>query len=90
MVRRSHRRRGGFTLIELLVVIAIIAVSLDSDPARQYTGYGWRAARSRHPGGVHVLLGDGAVRFVGDNIDLATWRGLATRSGREAVQAPAG
>jgi len=24
---------------------------------------------SRHPGGVHVVLGDGAVRFISDNID---------------------
>ncbi len=24
---------------------------------------------SRHPGGVHVLLGDGAVRFINDSID---------------------
>jgi Protein of unknown function (DUF1559) len=25
-------------------------------------------ANSRHPGGVHLLLGDGAVRFVSENI----------------------
>ncbi|HUG93956.1 MAG TPA: H-X9-DG-CTERM domain-containing protein, partial [Planctomycetaceae bacterium] len=24
---------------------------------------------SRHPGGVHCLMADGAVRFIGDNID---------------------
>lgn len=33
--------------------------------------------RSRHVGGVHVLLGDGAVRFVSNNINLTTWRNLA-------------
>ncbi|MBC8117700.1 MAG: DUF1559 domain-containing protein [Candidatus Saccharimonas sp.] len=32
------------------------------------------AVRSFHTGGAHVLLGDGTVRFVGDNIDLLTWR----------------
>lgn len=33
-------------------------------------------SRSRHVGGVQVLLGDGAVRFVSENIDLNTWRWL--------------
>ncbi len=36
--------------------------------------------RSAHTGGVHVLLGDGSVRFLGDNIDMVTIRGLATRN----------
>jgi prepilin-type N-terminal cleavage/methylation domain-containing protein len=35
------------------------------------------AARSRHAGGVHILLGDGGVRFVNERIDLETWRSLA-------------
>lgn len=34
-------------------------------------------SRSRHIGGVHVLLGDGAVRFISNNINLATWQNLA-------------
>jgi prepilin-type processing-associated H-X9-DG protein len=40
---------------------------------------------SRHTGGVHMLLADGAVRFVGENINLATWRGLGTRAGGEII-----
>ena len=43
------------------------------------------AARSRHTGGVHVLLGDGAVRFVSDNIDLFLWQGLGTTRGQEVL-----
>lgn len=35
--------------------------------------------QSAHTGGVHVLLGDGSVRFISENIHLATWIGLCTR-----------
>lgn len=41
------------------------------------------ASRSRHTGGVQVVLGDGSCRFVSENIDLFTWRNLAsTRDGQ--------
>jgi prepilin-type N-terminal cleavage/methylation domain-containing protein/prepilin-type processing-associated H-X9-DG protein len=43
----------------------------------------WKAARSRHEGGVNVLLGDGSVRFVRDTVDLATWQAAGTREGGE-------
>ncbi|WP_339734499.1 DUF1559 domain-containing protein [uncultured Gimesia sp.] len=33
-------------------------------------------ARSRHTGGVHILMGDGATRFISENIDNATWQNL--------------
>lgn len=42
-------------------------------------------ARSYHTGGVHCLMADGAVRFVSTNINLATFRALGTRQGRETV-----
>jgi prepilin-type N-terminal cleavage/methylation domain-containing protein len=35
---------------------------------------------SRHVGGAHFVLGDGAVRFVGTNIDLGVYQSLATRA----------
>jgi len=42
-------------------------------------------SRSRHPGGVHILLADGSVPFVGDTIDLRVWRALATIAGGETI-----
>jgi prepilin-type N-terminal cleavage/methylation domain-containing protein/prepilin-type processing-associated H-X9-DG protein len=50
------------------------------------TANGWRAARSRHPGGVNLGLADGSVRFVNNGIDLDTWRALATRAGGEVIK----
>ncbi|WP_165250487.1 DUF1559 domain-containing protein [Paludisphaera soli] len=49
--------------------------------------HGWKAARSRHPGGANALIADGSVRFFKDSIDLATWRGLATIAGGEVLSA---
>ncbi|MCA9153760.1 MAG: DUF1559 domain-containing protein [Planctomycetales bacterium] len=48
-------------------------------------GFGWFAARSQHPGGAQVGLGDGSVRFVADTVDLTTWRALGTRQGGEVL-----
>jgi prepilin-type N-terminal cleavage/methylation domain-containing protein/prepilin-type processing-associated H-X9-DG protein len=43
-------------------------------------------ARSYHPGGVNVLLVDGATRFVSDAVDVTTvWRRLGNRSDGEPV-----
>jgi prepilin-type N-terminal cleavage/methylation domain-containing protein/prepilin-type processing-associated H-X9-DG protein len=48
-----------------------------------------KAARSEHPGGVNALFCDGHVQFIKDSVNVATWRGLATRSGGEAISADA-
>jgi prepilin-type N-terminal cleavage/methylation domain-containing protein/prepilin-type processing-associated H-X9-DG protein len=50
---------------------------------RRTAGFGWRAARSNHAGGVNVLVADGSVRFVPDNVNLDVWRAISTRSGGE-------
>jgi prepilin-type N-terminal cleavage/methylation domain-containing protein/prepilin-type processing-associated H-X9-DG protein len=51
-----------------------------------WTSTGAFAARSRHPGGVNILLADGSVRFVQDSVNLATWRALGTKNGREVLE----
>ena len=43
------------------------------------------AARSRHPGGVNALYGDGHVSFAVNIIQTQTWRQLATIAGGEVI-----
>ncbi len=38
---------------------------------------------SNHPGGVNVLMGDGAVHFVQEGIDINIWWALGSRNGGE-------
>jgi prepilin-type processing-associated H-X9-DG protein len=45
----------------------------------------FQGARSRHPGGVNALLGDGSVRFIKDSIDARVWVGLNTISAGEVI-----
>jgi prepilin-type N-terminal cleavage/methylation domain-containing protein len=45
-------------------------------------------ARSWHPGGVLVAMGDGSTRFVSETIDIVAWRAAATIAGKEAIQLP--
>jgi prepilin-type N-terminal cleavage/methylation domain-containing protein/prepilin-type processing-associated H-X9-DG protein len=48
-------------------------------------GEGVWPARARHTGGAHTLMGDGAVKFVGDSIDLVLYQNLGTIAGNETV-----
>jgi prepilin-type N-terminal cleavage/methylation domain-containing protein/prepilin-type processing-associated H-X9-DG protein len=47
------------------------------------------ASRSRHPGGVNVLFGDGGVRFIKDSISHPIWLGINTIKSSEAISADA-
>ena len=49
------------------------------------SGTAFKSARSRHTGGVNVLLGDGSVRFIRDSIAIVTWRALGTMNGGEVL-----
>jgi len=57
-------------------------------PEQLYTALGWRAARSRHNGGVNLALTDGSVRFVSDTVSRDAWRAISTRSGGETIADP--
>jgi len=45
----------------------------------------YMSARSRHPGGVNVLMGDGGVKFVAEVIDSAAWKAAGSSQGGESL-----
>ncbi|QDU30558.1 putative major pilin subunit [Anatilimnocola aggregata] len=42
-----------------------------------------KAARSQHPGGVNVMIADGAASFISNTISLNVWRAMGTMNGGE-------
>jgi prepilin-type N-terminal cleavage/methylation domain-containing protein/prepilin-type processing-associated H-X9-DG protein len=44
-------------------------------------------ATSYHPGGVNLVLCDGSVRFINENISLDTWRAVGDRKDGKAISA---
>ncbi len=64
----------------------------DTDPMHclqnRDNGEVWAAARSEHRQGVNAVMCDGSVHFFQNEIDLAVWRALATRSAGEVMQLP--
>ena len=44
------------------------------------------SSRSKHTGGVQIVMCDGSVRFIINSIDLGVWRGLSTSNGSEVVE----
>jgi prepilin-type processing-associated H-X9-DG protein len=64
----------------------------DSQPVQQLgcwtqgsEGKEYVGSRSRHPGGVNTLFGDGSVHFMKSSINPVTWVGLGTINGGEVV-----
>jgi prepilin-type N-terminal cleavage/methylation domain-containing protein/prepilin-type processing-associated H-X9-DG protein len=45
----------------------------------------YAGARSHHPGGLNVLLGDGSVRFLKDSINMKVWLALNTMGSGEVI-----
>jgi prepilin-type N-terminal cleavage/methylation domain-containing protein/prepilin-type processing-associated H-X9-DG protein len=48
----------------------------------------YKAARSRHPGGVNVGFADGSIHFVSNDVQPAVWKALGTMNGAETEQLP--
>jgi prepilin-type N-terminal cleavage/methylation domain-containing protein/prepilin-type processing-associated H-X9-DG protein len=51
------------------------------------TDQNYASPRSRHSGGVHTVFCDGSVHFIGNNVDLQTWRWLAWINDGQTVSA---
>tara|TARA_R110002095_G_scaffold39808_4_gene36661 strand:- start:4616 stop:5509 length:894 start_codon:yes stop_codon:yes gene_type:complete len=50
-----------------------------------FNGDDFTGPGSYHVGGCHILMGDGAVRFISENVDLGTLQDLTTRAGSEVI-----
>tara|TARA_R110002111_G_scaffold1157_1_gene8176 strand:- start:37671 stop:38621 length:951 start_codon:yes stop_codon:yes gene_type:complete len=64
------------------------AIPINTYNAKSPTSVPWDVRfsfASAHTGGAHFLLGDGAVRFLSENIDLATYRNLSSVNGGEVL-----
>jgi prepilin-type N-terminal cleavage/methylation domain-containing protein len=46
---------------------------------------GHMAARSYHPAGINIVLGDGSVRFANNSVADVVWRALGSRNGGDVV-----
>ena len=64
----------------------------DSQPVQQLACYNqgnegceFVGSRSRHPGGVNTLFGDGSVHFMKNSINPQTWVALGSISGGEVI-----
>jgi prepilin-type N-terminal cleavage/methylation domain-containing protein len=70
--------------------ITSVTVDPTLPPQKLYAAYGWRTARSKHPGGSNLMNADGSARFINNGISLAVWRAMSTRNGDDdsAVDSP--
>ena len=48
----------------------------------------YSSSRSRHPGGVQVVMCDGSGQFISEDIELFTWQSLSTMNQGEVVDSP--
>jgi len=60
----------------------------ECNPSACYCQPGVRPARSKHPGGVNIAVGDASVRFISSTIDFKLWQYLGSINGEETVSMP--
>ena len=77
------------------VASTLIPINFDSCQEDTTNGchhpYNWTSEfgfKSQHPGGVHVLMGDAAVRFVGNDTDYQLMQYLGAKADGVTVQFP--
>lgn len=75
---------AGSASSEIAHLIARIDWSADDTNYIINGNFAWTVS-SVHTGGAHVLLGDGAVRFLSENINIGTWAALGTIAEGEVI-----
>ncbi len=83
---RGHRASGwiiGKTYTSTFCTYA--APNSDLPDVAAHGTIGFFGARSCHPNGVHVALGDGSVSHIDESIDIDIWRGLGSCAGCEEL-----
>lgn len=55
-----------------------------SDAVDTSLSWGQMPPTSNHGGGVHLMLGDGSIQFVGDSVDQMVWLATSTLEGGES------
>ena len=92
--QRQRGQPGGLRAARASGTSPAISGSLcDSQPGMQWPavqltrerGEEFAGVRSRHPGGVNALFGDGSVHFMKNSISALTWVQLGSISGGEVI-----
>ena len=91
----GHTHASGFTTAwppnkRIIGRLTYPGLDLDLNGVNEENGgptFAAITARSYHPGGVNILLGDGSVRFTKSTINGLSWRALGTVAGGEIISA---
>jgi prepilin-type N-terminal cleavage/methylation domain-containing protein/prepilin-type processing-associated H-X9-DG protein len=62
--------------------------TMESDNGQATSWWITSGFKSKHPGGVNVLMGDGSVHYFSETIDFQLFNALGTRAGGEMVTVP--
>ena len=80
---------GGWAYPNYTNATCAIPLNYNDGPASGYADWPNRYSfHSQHAGGGNFCFADGTVRFIEDNINLQTYRALATIAGNESVTLP--
>lgn len=87
MVGERGSRRGGsvWTGVVPGANEALSRIVGTADHTPNHPSHHFEDFSSYHPSGAHFLVGDGSVRRLNDQIDLATYQALMTRAGGEVA-----
>lgn len=88
----SSNKWGAFTQIPInFDTCRTLAEATAQGKNACFANCNWNAEvgfRSRHPGGVHFLMGDGSVHFLTNNIDMVAYNRLGDRADGQPASIP--